>query len=371
MGEEKKEDKRLRIRVPDWFKLAFLLISVFAVYRIILTIPNTIVFFLVGAIFAYILHPFVNWFIKAGLPRWAAVIVVYAIAVILIALFGYLVTPPLILQLQEFLKDLPSFVERANREYSSLRQSFPSGIRRFLPPSLKDIENAISAFASSQLQRLGALVSQVVAVVTGFLLIVVFSIFILLFLDEIDGWFRFWVPDRYHWLYDRLVAKLDMGYSGYIIGQIIVSTVHGLTVGLVAVLFGLPFSVILSIYAAIIQIIPIIGPILAILPPIVLAFTISLRSAILVAIILGTAFAFEGAFLTPYILGGAAAISPILIFFAIVAGAEIGGAGGAILAVPLLVFLNIIWQFIQENFYYRPAPPPSEPPTTIETEPPG
>lgn len=365
-----KEEKRLRIRVPDWFKLAFLLIAVFAIYRVVLTIPNTIVFFLVGAIFAYILHPFVNWFIKSGLPRWAAVVIVYAIAIVVIALVVYLATPPLIFQLQQFLKDLPSFIERANQEYLSLRKSLPPGIRRFLPPSLEDIGSAISTFASSQLQRLGVLVSRVIAVVTGFLLIVVFSIFILLFLDEIDGWFRLWIPEKYHWLYDRLVDRLDIGYSRYIIGQIIVSAVHGLTVGIVAALFGVPFAIILAIYAAIIQIIPIIGPVLALLPPIALAFTISLRTAVFVAIILGVAFAFEGAFLTPYILGGTAAISPILIFFAIVAGAEVGGAGGAILAVPLLVFLNIIWQFIREHFYYRPAAPPREPPTMIETEPP-
>ncbi|MHB0977177.1 MAG: AI-2E family transporter [Candidatus Aquicultorales bacterium] len=355
------ELKRLRLHVPDWLKAIALLVALFLLYRFASVIVNTIVFFFVGAILAYVLHPFVNWLVKKGIPRGAAVTVVLITSVLVLVLFFLLVTPSLSSQIQEFSSNLPRIAQKLGAEYERFRRALPDGVAQFLPAEAESLYGRFVDFLQTQSERLLGFVPSIISAVAGIFIVVIFAIYILLHLEEIDSWFRLWVPEEYHWLYDRFVGYLDVGYGRYIVGQIIVSVTFGITVGAVMAIFGLPFPVILGIWAGIIQIIPIIGPAIAIVPPILLAFIESLRTGIAMTILLLLITGMQGVLLTPYILGATITISPIIILFFIIAGAEIGGVGGTILAVPFLVALNLVWQFIRENIYYGPGVPPPRP----------
>lgn len=363
------EHKRLRIHLPDWLKAIALVVALFVVYIFTSIIIDTIVIFLVASILAYVMHPFVNWLMKRGLSRGISVVIIFIVALFLLVISFYLIIPPFIDQLTAFVVDLPKMLDRMQIGYSALRGALPGFISNLLPPSIDTLsENAID-YISSQSARIVGFLPSVFAAVAGFALMIIFALYILLFIEEIDGWFRMWIPDAYHWLYDRFVSYLDVGYGRYIVGQIIVSVTYGLAVGIVAAIFGLPFPALLGIWAGVIQIIPIIGPFIAVILPIVFAFIESLQTGIIVTVVLLVITAAQGVFITPYILGATVVISPLVVLFFIVAGGNVGGVGGTILAVPFLVFLNLVWQFVKENFYYRAAAPPPHPPTIIEAHP--
>lgn len=114
-------------------------------------------------------------------------------------------------------------------------------------------------------------------------------------------------------------------------------------------LAGMPYPIILGIIIAITDIIPYFGPILGAVPVIFIAFTISVKMVLIVAGIMLVLQFIEGNILGPLIVGKSLHIHPALIIMAPLAGGEIGGVAGLILAVPVFSIMKVIIVHIRNH----------------------
>ncbi|MSU76380.1 AI-2E family transporter [Patescibacteria group bacterium] len=139
-------------------------------------------------------------------------------------------------------------------------------------------------------------------------------------------------------------ANVEQRLGGWVRGQAILSILVGILEFITYLLFGIPFAGLLAIVGALFAIVPVIGPIAAAVPVLLVALTISTGKAIWVGVAyLGIQLVVAYLF-TPKILGKAAGLHPASVIIALIAGSALGGIIGILLAIPVLVFLIAIYE---------------------------
>lgn len=199
-----------------------------------------------------------------------------------------------------------------------------------------------------------AFVAGLVRSVFLFFLVLMVAAFILLDLEKIHRAVRGLVPGAYREDYDVIVAGIDRGLAGVIRGQLMICVVNGVLTYIGLTIFSVNYALILAVVAAVLSLIPIFGSILSTLP-IVMAALVSgtegldiMRALFMVAWIVGIHF-LEANFLNPKIIGTTAKIHPVLVIFALILGEHSYGLTGALLAVPILSTVQVLFLFFRSK----------------------
>ena len=130
-------------------------------------------------------------------------------------------------------------------------------------------------------------------------------------------------------------------------GQLILMGAMGVATGTAYTLLGLPGALLLGLIAALTEAIPIVGPLLGAIPAILVAATVSPELALVVALIYVVLQLIEGNVLVPLVMRNTIGISPLLVLFSLLLGAEVGGLLGAFLAVPIAASVEIVLSRLQ------------------------
>ena len=141
-----------------------------------------------------------------------------------------------------------------------------------------------------------------------------------------------------------VAKKLATKMGGWLRGQGILMLVIGILDGIVLVVAGVPYALTLAIWGAVTEIIPYIGPPLGAIPAVIIAFVDSPIKGLIVLIAYIVIQQIEAQFLAPKVLGKAVGLSPIIIIFALLIGAKLGGIIGMLLSVPAAAALSVIIQ---------------------------
>jgi predicted PurR-regulated permease PerM len=239
-------------------------------------------------------------------------------------------------------------------------------------PAPMRTEDKIRAWASRSLAKMQsqigdvfkfgqALVGTVVRSVFTFFLVLMVAAFILIDIEKIHSFVRDLVPRQYRSDYDVIIAGVNRGLSGVIRGQLLICLVNGILTYIGLVIFGVKYSLILAVVAAVLSLIPIFGSILSTIP-IVLAALVSTdqgvaidKAVAMTAWIVGIHF-LEGNFLNPKIIGSAAKIHPVLVIFALIVGEHSYGLIGALLAVPVASIIQVLFLFFRNKAWRGDGP---------------
>jgi predicted PurR-regulated permease PerM len=203
--------------------------------------------------------------------------------------------------------------------------------------------------------RLGQVIlTRVIKSIFTFFLVLMIAAFILLDLQKMHGFARGLIPAPYRSDYDVVVAGIDRGLSGVIRGQLVICLVNGILTYIGLRVFGIKYSLILAMVAAMLSLIPIFGSILSTIP-IVLAALVSsdtgvdfARALFITLWIIGIHF-IEANFLNPKIIGTTAKIHPVLVIFALVLGESSYGLVGALLAVPVASIVQVLFLYFRKK----------------------
>jgi predicted PurR-regulated permease PerM len=313
--------------------------------------------FFIGAALAFILDPVVTFLQRRGVPRWAGILVCYVGAVALVwALIAFAV-PPIASQTRDFISHLPELgaaLSNVQRGLLEWYQSLP------LPPELRaaldeSIRNAEETFGQAIREILGPAVSTILRTagfVVGLVVIPVWLFFVLKDRERLPSAVERALPEG--WRPDaRSVMALFASVGGrWVRGQLVlgaaifVATAIGLTV---LTLLGFSefgeFTLVLALIAGVLEWFPIIGPIIASVPAILIGLSIS-PAAALAAVVLYTAIQqLENNLLVPKVIGDAVKLHPAVMILALVAGGALFGIGGAILAAPTVAIGRDLYQY--------------------------
>lgn len=239
-------------------------------------------------------------------------------------------------------------------------------VRSDKPPTESvDLEDRIRLWTSQRIQGLQSRVDDLVrigqTVVTGlargiftFFLVLMVAAFIMLDLEKLNAFGRSLIPVAFRDDYDIIVDGINRGLSGVIRGQLIICVVNGVLTYIGLVIFRVDYALILAMVAAVLSVIPIFGSIVSTIP-IVLVALISGEAGLDIARgvaallwIIGIHL-LEGNILNPKIMGSAARIHPLLVIFALIVGEHYYGLVGAILAVPVMSMIQVLFLYLRKK----------------------
>jgi predicted PurR-regulated permease PerM len=161
---------------------------------------------------------------------------------------------------------------------------------------------------------------------------------------------------------EPLLLRMEHSLTSYVKGQSLVSLIIGTSAGIGLWLFGvlgwLPhgqkYALLFGAFVAITELIPYLGPWLGAIPPLLYALVVNPVSAIWVALLFLAIHQVEGHVVVPNVMGSALRLHPLLVIFGLLAGGEVNGLPGALIALPLLAAARAMWEFFHERMGLEP-----------------
>jgi predicted PurR-regulated permease PerM len=363
--------------IPRWIQLVALPSVLFFGWIFAGAVKHALFVFLISGIIAMLLNPLVSALASLRLPRGLAVLVVYvslataivgAVGLAGVAAVNQVVSASDTIS-KEFKKQPGQKESSAERRVDRFQQWLDArGLGRV---HVKDIgsrlvqniqKQGVGDYAKRAVDIGQQVASRVVQGLIELLLTIVISIYLLLDGPRISrGVDRLFPPGP-----DgiRLGEQVQKGLIRYIRGQLTVSFVIGASTGLGIYILSLTgiwpdgdqYALILALWAMVTEVIPYIGPILGALPALALAALHSPATALWVGLFYVGIHQLEGHVVVPRVMGQALGAHPLLVIFALVAGVELYGIVGAILALPLLAMGREIVIFLRRRIRFEPWP---------------
>lgn len=287
----------------------------------------------IASLLAYALSPAVAR-LRRWLPRWLAILLVYVGLLGVLGVIGYFVVTTAVAQ-------LGGLVQLAQQQLRGGQNGAPSPLVQRLEDLgiPRDQIDAVGSAAVAQLRTAGG---EVVPVVTGVLngtldtvLILVLSVYLLIDGARVSVWLRGGTPLRHR---RRIVSLLDTFQrivGGYIRGQVALALLIGALVGIGMLALGVPYAILLGVLAFVLEFIPILGTLVSGAICVLVALTQGFLLAAVVLLYFVVVHVIEGDVVGPRIVGKAVGLHPVLSIVALVAGAEVFGIWGALLASPV------------------------------------
>ncbi|TAK58065.1 AI-2E family transporter, partial [Patescibacteria group bacterium] len=324
----------------------FLVLLFFAVLYIV---RDLVLVVLTAIVIASSIEPVVKWCSKFRIPRLPAVIGVYvAIVLVALALFYYFV-PTLVADVLVYLKELPQSVNisdllgplkesnflSASQTVVGIPQEF--SIKELVDNTQQILSNASQGFVKVAGTFFGGLVN--------FVLIMVISFYLAAQEDGVVNFLRIIVPVKNQKYILDLWKRSQTKIGYWMQGQFFLAFFIGLLVWLFLTIFvGIKYAFTLAVLAAVCEIIPIFGPIIAAIPGVLIAGGEGgTQMGVIVALIYLLIQQFENHLIYPMVVRKIVGVSPILVIVSLVIGLKLAGFLGVLLSVPLAaVFMEYI-----------------------------
>jgi predicted PurR-regulated permease PerM len=314
--------------------------------------------FIVGLLLVYLLAPPIERLVRLGLPRSVAILLVYAATAFLVVEGLNVMLRPLVDQIRQFTTDLPGLVDRLRLQLEQLG-AFYRGLE--LPPAIRDAVDEWLArltagdigFDPAVLLPVLQATTGVVATVFAFLIIPVWAFYLLKDRPSLSRSFEASIPPEWQPDIQAVVAIVGRVFGSWIRGQVLL----GVTVG-VATFLGLlflgatvnpifsRFAVLLAVIAGVLELLPIIGPIIAAVPAILIAATAGLEAAAAAFLLYLAIQQVENNLLVPKIQGDATDLHPSVVMLALIVGGAVAGLLGAILALPVTAAGRDVYRYL-------------------------
>ena len=147
------------------------------------------------------------------------------------------------------------------------------------------------------------------------------------------------VPEKYEDYAINLWKRAELKVGLWLQGQLLLGLIMGLLVYVGLSLMGIKFALILGFLAAILEIVPMVGPVLAAIPAIFLAFLLSPTLGLWVIVFYVIIQQLENHILVPIVLGKTVGLNPVVVIIALLVGQQLAGIPGMILSVPLATII--------------------------------
>jgi len=354
--------------VPRWIQLVVLPLGLLGLWGVARAAGVVLLVFLVAGVISLILNPLVKFVHgRTHLPRGVAVFAVYIGFFISLAGAVALLISPVTSQVQRFQRDVPHLVNSANRQLADVQRSLKrEGITVHIA---RQGQTALQTLQRNVLRQSGSLVSfgrdllqRLVEAGLGLILVLVISIYMLLYADRIGSVVRSVMPPGDGTPDDDYALRAQKAVAGYVRGQVIFSATMGLSAGVALWIFGVlgifpdgqRYAVFFGVFYALMEFIPYLGPVLGGLPPILVALFSDPLTALWVVLLLVALQQLEGHVVAPQVFGHSLRINPLIVIFALLLGAQLYGILGAFIALPIAAVLRETVVYLRRHLVLEP-----------------
>jgi predicted PurR-regulated permease PerM len=281
------------------------------------------------------------------MPLVLAIVLVYIAILGCIFIAGWFIVPRIAEEAQMLAQRYPEIVARSQDLINNPNDPITSHLPGFVREELARVPSQLVAWFKEHgvatLSRVLTVLAGVAVVVATFIVIPLITAYLLLDLDNLKLAVSSVVPEDRWRATTRLLAEFDAVIGGFIRGQLLVALTVGVLVTLAMWLLHVPYPFLLGLIAAIGDLVPYVGAVVAYLPA---ALSALINNGALNSVFVTVAFIAiyeaEGHLIAPNIVSKTVKLSPFVVLIAVLIGAELAGIIGALVAIPVTGVLRVI-----------------------------
>jgi predicted PurR-regulated permease PerM len=347
------DPRRHRLYLQIAFGLASLVVAVVVLYFI----RDVLGAFVLGATIAFLIQPAVNRLIEMGVPRIAAISLVFVVIILALAGLVLLVVPLGANEVGQLQSQAPKLAAQAQATINSLQGSPVTvlGLKLDLTGSTAFISTHLRDYLLGQFGN--AVSIGLTALTTLLQVLLMFIVAFLLALDatSVKHGLRRLVPSDYRTDFDQIWRRVRRMLYAYMRGQLVIASLIGLLSGVACAGLGLPDPIALGLLAGITALVPYLGPFLGAMPAILVglaggplkALAVAVAYLVISNVILNLVY--------PKVMGDAVRLPALLVIVAFIAGFSWAGVLGMFVAVPIAATLRILFDHIYPRLYGKRA----------------
>lgn len=305
---------------------------------------------LISIIIVYILYPILLWIKERfKLKHGIATVLVFIIFLLFCAFVMSLVIPVIIYETSELIDAFPHYADRLQVYLSWLSQQtinldIEGEVRGFLVNLTDNLQQAVEYIAEASMSLIGGAID---------FILVLFLVFYLLYdFKAVREQLVELVPLAKRPLAEEILLIIDTNAGTFIRGSLIRCTIVGIVTGVALALVGMPYALLLGILAGIFNFILYIGPYIAAVPAVLLSISPLTPSPLIVIVLYILIQVLDGMFLAPLVLGRIVKLKPFTVIVVILAGGQLAGLLGMVLAVPVAGIVKGIVEVIKRGPAY-------------------
>jgi putative heme transporter len=359
--------------VPRWIQAVVLPLAILGAYVLLRAAGPVALIFIVAALVALLLNPFVAMLQRARFPRGLAVLCVYLALIAVLGAIGAVLSEPIGDQASRFSDAVPGIVDDANAELADLQE--------WLDENGIDVE--VARQGETALQTLGDRVTEGSGELVSFtrealttliegsialIVTIVLSVYMLLYGERIGSAVRSIAPPGDGTPEDDYPTRVQRAVFGYVRGQLLFSLIMGTSAGIALWVMGSlgifpegkTYAVVFGAFYGFAELIPYVGPAIGAAPPVLIAlFSDNGLDALWLTLMFTALQQIEGHVVAPTVFSQALRINPLLVIFALLMGGRLYGIAGAFLALPLAAVARETVVYAREHLVLEPWGTPS------------
>ncbi len=298
--------------------IAVFILGIWLVYLI----KDLLIILFAGVILMSALTPVVSLLTKFKLPKSLSIGITYIIIIAVISGLFAIVLPPLFEESSKLVSTLPPLLDQLFNTLTIDKSVF---------------QTQLSSLSSNAFSLTLAVFDNFLTII--FLLVLTF--YLLLERESLEKRLAQLFLGREERV-RKLTIQIEEKLGSWLIGQLILSLIIGVLSYIGLRILGIPYALPLAVIAGILEVVPVIGPIISAIPPILIALTVSPLLALGVAAMYFVIQQLENHLFVPQVMRKAVGLNPLVVILAIAIGSRLLGFVGALLAVPIAVVVQII-----------------------------
>lgn len=319
-----------------WFFLFLLLIFIYHVREVF---PP----FIVGGIIAYLLNPFVKYLCKSfnWLRPGIAIAFIYLGFVLILSLTAWHFGPTLVDQFSNLVENRHEMVESLVEQVST-QFGMSLDIKKTAADILGSLEGSVGK--PEEIVHMGGLISKSLLAI---LVTIVSSVYFMLDSARVGHFFLRFVPQERRVTVVNLSSQMNVMLSKYVSGQLLLIIIMSIIAFTFLSYFKLKYALLIAIVSGVLEIIPVLGPLLAISIATIMAIAqLGFSVAWIIPLCYWIARLFEDYYIVPNIVGHAVELHPLAVIFAVLVGETMAGALGMLIAIPVAASVKVILDFL-------------------------
>jgi predicted PurR-regulated permease PerM len=328
------EKNEIEISTGIVFRTMLILLAIWFLYLVM----DVIALVFIAVIITSAMDPIVDWLQMKKIPRSVGVLGLFLGLFLIIGLVFSFLIPPMISQFQDFSQNFPKYFQAGEISFAHLKDFFQSKHINF------DFQQLADNFTGSLTNLSENIFSKTVGVFSGFVsVIVVFSLAFYMTVEEngINKFITSVSPDKYKDYASNLANRIKEKIGKWMLGQMFLMLTIFILDAIGLYLVGVPYALILGIFAGVMEIVPYIGPIISAVPGVILGFLISPTTGFLTLLVYLIAQQVESHVIVPQVMKKAVGLNPVATIVALLVGLRLGGVLGAILAIPVATAISL------------------------------
>ncbi len=316
---------------------ALIVIAILGLAVVLSHVVDLLLILLVAIVFAEGMRPLVNRLAEVRMPRPLAIAAVYAGFIAVLVLLITLLVQPIVNEATSLAHNLPSYQASIEATVTSWQHALNLGgsgspnLGNTLAGSLDTAKNVLLTIGG---YIVGVLVNLILVLVIGFLWLVTS--------DRLKRFVVDLLPTRHQGLAADVFREMGQHMGGFLRATAINMVVVGVLTGLACAVLGLPSPVLLGIFAGLTAAIPLVGPFLGIVPPLLLGLTLGPGHAVLVVVVLLVVQLVDANLVVPQVMNRVVSLPALAVVVALLIGGALEGLIGALLAVPVASALQVV-----------------------------